>query len=181
MSDCVVILSAGLAAVRSQAQENCLLLAVLVIVEQRAAALPRTAAASVATQQAFGDLAIDRELVIVREFLAAWDRALGLDVYAAMVVFEGLAVGVARVIDPACRVATNPRIDHASVFQLEQEGVKRVPRIAVRATIGLLLRNPLAAVLDDARALAYRSSREHAAAVDGRVAYAIERLLVIRR
>ena len=85
-------------------------------------------------------------------------RAAGLDVDAPVVVLAGLAVGRARVVDPARGIAAHARIDDPAVAQLEDERVRRVVGIAVRALADDLPRRALAAVFDDPRALGDRRS-----------------------
>src|SRR5438105_11900135 len=80
-------------------------------------------------------------------------------------------------IDPPSGVAARGGVDHAAVIKLEQERVIRIARIAVGAPLRFRNGNAFAAVFDDPRAFPNRPSREHAAAVDRRMAYDVRRRL----
>src|SRR5215468_4813670 len=115
------------------------------------------------------------DAVVVAELFAEGDRAARLDVDPPLLL-DRLAVRIARVVDPPGRIPALPGVDHDVVVELEQEGVGRA-----LAVVGVqLVREPIgdatALVLDDAHALGDRPRREHAAAVDLRASYDVERL-----
>ena len=95
------------------------------------------------------DAAVDRQPVIVGELVAAGIVRRAVDEHAAVVVLERIAVGGARVVDPARRVAAAPAVDHRAVARLEDERVMRIRGIAVRTLVDDLPRRALAAVFDD--------------------------------
>ena len=72
-----------------------------------------------------------------RLLFARLDVAQCVDEDAAP-VFLGFAVGLAGMVDPACRVAVDRAVDDVTAFQVEVEGVVRVGRIMRVATQGLL-------------------------------------------
>src|SRR4051794_19980523 len=83
-------------------------------------------------------------------------------------------------IDPARGIAADRCIDHTAVVQLEQEGVVRIRRVAVGTPLGFVDRNTLAAIFNDAAALANRASREHAATVNHGIAHDVGQRLACR-
>src|SRR6266542_4253997 len=120
--------------------------------------------------------AVDRELVVVGELFAGADRAPCLDEHAATLVFVSDAIRVAGVIDPARGVAAAAGVDDVAVFELENERVLRVVRVAVGAPAGNRPRRAVAAIFDDRRPFADRPRCEDAPAVDRGAAYAISGL-----
>src|SRR5207344_1235566 len=121
-------------------------------------------------QHARADAAVVGQLVIVGQLFACTDGSPRLDEDASFIVLVGVAVGIARVVDPACRVAAYVGIDHAAVRKLENERVVRIVRIAVGARLRNLPGRALAAVFEDRGSLAYRARREHAAPVNAGIA-----------
>ena len=96
-------------------------------------------------------------------------RADRLDEHAA-VLDDGLAVRSAAVVDEARLVAVDAGVDDGALAGDEQERMAVVIALALVAPVGLGVRDALAQVLDDARALADAPRRVHAAAVDARIA-----------
>src|SRR5262249_41566434 len=60
--------------------------------------------------------------IVVKEFIAGLDVAYRIN-ENAVVFLDRFAVGIARVIDPACVVTANFWIDYIAVFQSEVKGV----------------------------------------------------------
>ena len=63
---------------------------------------------------------VDDQAIIVKKFFARADVPQGLDENAAAAVFDGGAVWIAGMIDPACFVSTDRGIDHF-FFVVESE------------------------------------------------------------
>src|SRR5690606_3726481 len=92
------------------------------LAEEGAAAVRRAAAARVARLH-LRRVPLGRdEVVVERDLLAGLDVPDGVDVDVA-VLGDGLAVGVARVVDPAGDVALARAVDHRIVVEHEEEGV----------------------------------------------------------
>ena len=70
----------------------------------------------------------------------------------ASIVFDCLAVRIATVIDPPCRIPVHSRVDDRAVAEFEYERMVRVCRIAERSFACDLHGRPRAAILDDAGA-----------------------------
>ena len=70
----------------------------------------------------FRDRFVDFQRVIVKEFLAPFDIANRID-ENAVVFFDGFAVWIAAMVDPACVVAANLWIDHLAVVEAKIECV----------------------------------------------------------
>src|SRR5690606_34479891 len=85
--------------------------------------------------------------VVVRQLLAALDVAQRIDEHA-IVLFDRLAVGIARVIDEPRVVAADRRVDAGATLQAEQERVMDLHGIVVIATVRLLGIDALALVFD---------------------------------
>src|SRR6185312_1343005 len=79
--------------------------ALFLLREHRAAAAARAAAAHVRLALLLAQASLPVELVVVGELLAARDRAPRGDEHAIVLVLVGLAVGPARMVDPARGVA----------------------------------------------------------------------------
>ena len=116
-------------------------------------------------QHAGTDAAVVGQLVIVGELLACADRPARGDVNAA-IFFVGFAVGGARMVDPAGRVAAHGRVDHSAVVELENERVVRVVGVAVGTRLRDLPCRPFAAIFDDRRSLPDGAGREDAATMN---------------
>jgi hypothetical protein len=74
------------------------------------------------------------------------------------------------VVDEAGRVAVDAGVDHGALACNEQERMAVVVALDLVAAVGLGVRDALAQVLDDARALGNRPGRVHAVAVDAGIA-----------
>ena len=74
-------------------------------------------------------------------------------------------LGSQRMIDEARIVAVGAAIDDDAAIDDEQKGVVVARVLVLVAPIGLAVRDAIAEILDDARALADAAQREHAAAV----------------
>src|SRR5262249_24853261 len=94
----------------------------------------------------FRDRFVDFQRVIVKEFLSGFDIADRMD-ENAVVLFDGFAVWVAGMVDPARVVAADLRIDHLSVIQSKNEGMWIVLVVGSSFPGG-----PLASVFDNASA-----------------------------
>src|SRR5690349_7641507 len=89
------------------------------------------------------------EGVVVVQFLATLDVALGEDVDAAIVLLR-LAIRIAGVVDEARVVAARAAIDHLAIVQREEEGVVDRPALLLGANGRFLGRDALAGVFLDA-------------------------------
>jgi hypothetical protein len=139
------------------------------------AAVPGPAAAFVVELVLLGGAAVQAQAVVVVQFFARLDVALGVDVdvrLAARVVhLLGLAVGRAAVVDPARRVAAHAGVDHVqAVIEREEEGVEGIVRVRGVTIIGFVVGDQLTLVFDDARALGDVRGGKHAIAMDGALA-----------
>src|SRR5437764_75429 len=83
----------------------------LLLVQQRSAAPAGAAAAGVRFAHRLADAPVDVQAIVVRELVTCVDRASRVNEHATLVVLESLAVRVARVVDPSCRVATHAGVD----------------------------------------------------------------------
>jgi YbgC/YbaW family acyl-CoA thioester hydrolase len=104
-------------------------------------------------------------LVVVRQLLARLNRAQCLDVDAAADDHR-LAVRITGVVDVRRLVATDGAVDAGIVIEREEEGVMTVHRGVIVASIGLVVVDALAGVLDDARPLANAPHGEGAPTLD---------------
>lgn len=82
-----------------------------------------------------------------------------------VVLFDGLAVRIATMIDPARGVARYACIDHRAVTDLKYEGVIRIVRIGCRPFARDVHGRSGTPIFDDARALPDHFSRKGATAV----------------
>src|ERR1700683_4654656 len=116
------------------------------------------------------------DLVVVGQFLARLDVAPRIDEHAPLFDHR-LAIRVAGVVDEARLVPLDTRIDHRARVHDEQEGMAVGGVLVQIAPVCLDVRDPLAQVLDDARALRDAGGGEHAESMQRRVAYFDERVL----
>ena len=119
-------------------------------IEHGSAAILRAAVACVSLALLFFGFAVDREAVIVIEFLSRVNGAHGVDEYTAIVFFNRLAVRVTAVIDPARIVTVDAGIDDFAVVQTENECVVGIVRVTRRALQRFFPARAFALVLDDA-------------------------------
>src|SRR5512138_1959164 len=105
--------------------------------------------------------------VVVRQLFAGRDVANGLDVDMLSLV-DRLAIRRAAVVDEARFVAADGGIDHGVAVDAEQEGVVTAHAAVVVSAVGLVMRDALARILDDARAALDRPEREGAAPLNFR-------------
>ena len=112
----------------------------------------------------FCDRFVDFHRVIIKEFLAGFDITHRVD-EDAVIFLNGLAVGVAAMVDPARVVAVNLWIDYFAVFQAEIEGV-RVVFVVGSGFPG----NALACVFDNASAFGNKVRGVNAVTVHGGLA-----------
>ena len=87
---------------------------------------PRAAAADEVRDLLLRHVAVDREVVVVGEFLARADAAHARRGPSPPVVLLRLAIGRARVIDPPRGVAATAGVDDVAVVEREEERVERV-------------------------------------------------------
>src|SRR5690242_7819396 len=139
--------------------------------EHRTPAMRAAAAALVLALQGRCHPLLDHQAVVVEQLFTAADVADRLDIDPSVVALFRLAIRLARVIDPARRVAADIGVDHvAAVVEGKVERVMRIVRIRRRAAVRFPPGDPLTAVLDDALAFADQSHRVDAPAMDARVA-----------
>jgi len=133
--------------------------------KQRAATTARTAAAGVIGQQLGRVLLVDHQAVVVVEFFAGFDFAQGADENppARLVRF---AIGRARMVDPTCIVATEKRIDHVFLADMEIKRVVRVVGVVGMAFLRFFPADDLAGVLDDDFAFGDGHQGKHPFAMD---------------
>ena len=131
--------------------------------QHRSAASRRPAAARHRLVRLKAQAAVKNQPIVVAKLLARANRSLGMDEHAKLRMLERLAVRCAAVIDVLRRVAAPAGIDDSPVAQLEQQRVKWVRNVAVRALAGLFVRRAHPAILDDARPPADRSRCKGAA------------------
>jgi hypothetical protein len=120
------------------------------------------------------------DLIVVSELLARLDRAQCFDEHPTALDHR-LAVRVAGVIDEARLVAIDACIDDGALIHDEQKSVGVAGILVLVAAVGLGVRDALAHVLDDARALADTARGEHTQPVQRRRAHLDERSLVLGR
>ena len=83
-----------------------------------------------------------------------------------VVLFDGLAIRIATVIDPARGVARYACIDHRAVADLENKGVVRISRIGCRPFARNLHTRTGTPIFDDARPFTDQFSRKGTTAVN---------------
>ena len=113
---------------------------------------------------------VDDEAVVIVQLLADADIAQCVDEHAPLVLI-GLAIGFARMIDPARGVATDVAIDHVLVVDVKIKRVIGLRRIVRVATQGLFPTDDLADIFHQALAFGNVADRENAFAVDARAAH----------
>ena len=112
----------------------------------------------------FRERDIDHQAIIVTKLLARRNVSQRLDENATAVVFDRLAVWIARMIDPLRFISADAGIDHSFVV-IETEIVSA--RV-IEIFRNVRPQNPAPGVFDDERAFPDRSGCENAAAVDRR-------------
>src|ERR1700722_8612626 len=139
--------------------------------QHRAAALARAALAGEDFIDVGRIVTIASDLVVVGKLLARLNGADRLDEHAP-VIDQRLAVRVAGMVDEARIVAIDAAVDHHAAIDDEQECVVVANVLVLVAPVGLAVRQPVAEVLDDARALADAAQGEDSAAMHARAAHA---------
>src|SRR6185437_9517677 len=105
--------------------------------------------------------------VVIRQLLAGRDRAHRLDPDAP-IVYHGIAIRLARVIDVARIVAADGGVDDDIIVDGEQEGVVPLERRVGIARVRRRGRQPLTRVLDEARSGGDSRGGKGAESLDGR-------------
>ena len=144
--------------------------------EQRFPAVGRFTCANIFLPIALADSTVHRDSIVVDELFACADGTESVDEYpATFVIFDGLAIGRARMIDPTGAISSRCSVDDGAVAQSEQEGMVRIIPVANRLPIGGAFGKSLAAILDDFGVFANGSRRKHSAAVNRRISDAVTR------
>src|ERR1700722_3768297 len=139
--------------------------------QHRAAAFPRAALAGEDFIDVGRIVAIASDLVVVGQLLARLNSADGLDEHAP-VIDQRLAVRVAGMVDEARIIAIDAAVDHHAAIDDEQECVVVANVLVLVAPVSLAVRQPVAQVLDDTRALADAAQGKHTTAMHARAAHA---------
>ena len=116
--------------------------------EQGATAVFAAAPAGVIGLELFGVGLINDQAVVIVEFLARPDFAQCFDENPA-IYLVGLAIGRARVVDPAGRVAAHFGVNHMLVIHMKIKGMVGVLGVMRMAALRLFPADHLADVLDD--------------------------------
>lgn len=123
------------------------------------------AAASVFSSERVCQWLVTHQPVVERELFAAPHLTSCLDEHAPLHV-NRLAVGLARVVDPARVIAAMKTINHARVVDVEVKRVLGIARVVRVTTQRLGHGNDLAHVFDDGFARCHGAQGEYAFAVD---------------
>lgn len=105
------------------------------------------------------------QIVVIGEFLFRTDVTAGIDKNPGA-LFLHLAIGRARVIDPAGGVAAPRRIDYQFVLEREEHRVGRMLMHISVPTVRLIIGDQFASVFNDSRSFWNMDQREHAATVN---------------
>lgn len=132
-------------------------------VKHGAATFWAAAAAGIEGALAARQLAVQVQVIIVRELFARFDVADGVNVDVPA-PDDGAAIGIAGVIDEAGLVAAYARIHDGALVQGKEKGV-RVVLLLFGAPVGFARGNYLAGVFDDAGPRGDRTEGEGADAV----------------
>ncbi len=112
------------------------------------------------------------EVIIVGQLFARLDLAERL-YKDALAIEHSFAIRLARMIDKASRVAANAGINDRFLVHGKEDGVRDWHRLFVVTCVGLLGRNPLSRVLDNASPSGHRPYGKDSTTLDGRSSYLI--------
>ena len=103
--------------------------------------------------------------IVVIQFLTGRNVAQSLDENAPVHLIS-FAIAVARMVDPARRVATHLGVNHVGCINVKVKRVVGVLRVVRMACLGFFPGNDLPNVLDDGLALSDILQRKHTLAMD---------------